>query len=97
VVFALLLLGAWWLGRSSTSSIHSVAQAVWAGAGALLALAINQPIGSADVYSVTSYEFSEDRGPEDSTFVKKKCLHAPSFRLPALSLDPVQVRNRRAR
>jgi hypothetical protein len=28
VLFALLLLGAWWLGRSSASSVHSVAQAV---------------------------------------------------------------------
>ena len=47
VVFAVLLLAAWWLGRTSTTPIKSVAKAVWAGTGALLALAINQPIGSA--------------------------------------------------
>ena len=47
VVFAVLLLAAWWLGRTSTTPIQSVAKAVWAGTGALLALAINQPIGSA--------------------------------------------------
>ena len=47
VVFAVLLLTAWWVGRSSASPVHSVSTAVWAGAGALLALAINQPIGSA--------------------------------------------------
>lgn len=47
VVFAALLLVAWWLGRTSATPIASVGKAVWAGAGALLALAINQPIGSA--------------------------------------------------
>ncbi len=47
VVFAVLLLAAWWFGRTSLTPIQSVAKAVWAGAGALLALAINQPIGSA--------------------------------------------------
>ena len=47
VVFAVLLLVSWWLGRISLSPIRTVGQAVWAGAGALLALAVNQPIGSA--------------------------------------------------
>lgn len=47
VVFAALLLVAWWLGRTSSTPIAGVGKAVWAGAGALLALAINQPIGSA--------------------------------------------------
>ena len=46
-VFAVLLLAAWWLGRTSHTPIERVGKAVWAGAGALLALAINQPIGSA--------------------------------------------------
>ena len=46
-VFAFLLLVGWWLGRTSHTPIENVGKAVWAGAGALLALAINQPIGSA--------------------------------------------------
>ena len=46
VVFAVLLLAAWF-GLTSLTPIQSVAKAVWAGSGALLALAINQPIGSA--------------------------------------------------
>ena len=46
VVFAVLLLAAWWFGRTSTAPIQTVAKAVWAGVGALVALAINQPIGS---------------------------------------------------
>ena len=45
-MFAVLLVG-WWLGRTSHTPIENVGKAVWAGAGALLALAINQPIGSA--------------------------------------------------
>jgi membrane-associated phospholipid phosphatase len=47
VLFAALLLAAWWSGRTSTMPVRSVAKAVWAGAGALLALVINQPLGSA--------------------------------------------------
>ena len=47
VLFAALLLAAWWFGRTSSSPVPMVAKAVWAGAGALVALAINQPIGSA--------------------------------------------------
>ena len=46
-MFAVLLLVGWWLGRTSHTPIENVGKAVWAGAGALLALAINQPIGSA--------------------------------------------------
>ncbi len=46
-VVAVLLLAAWRLGRTSHTPIESVGTAVWAGTGALLALAINQPIGSA--------------------------------------------------
>ena len=45
--FGLLLLIGWWIGRTSAAPIPAVARAVWAGAGALLALAINQPIGAA--------------------------------------------------
>jgi membrane-associated phospholipid phosphatase len=47
VLFAALLVAAWWSGRTSTMPVRSVAKAVWAGAGALLALVINQPLGSA--------------------------------------------------
>ena len=47
ILFAILLLAAWWSGRTSTTPIVGVGMAVWAGAGALLALAINQPIGAA--------------------------------------------------
>ena len=46
-LFAVLLLAGWWLGRSSTHPLVGVGRAVWAGAGALLALAVNQPIGAA--------------------------------------------------
>ena len=46
-LFAVLLLAGWWLGRSSTNPLAGVGRAVWAGAGALLALAVNQPIGAA--------------------------------------------------
>ena len=46
-VFGILLLVGWWIGRISPVPIVGVGKAVWAGAGALLALAINQPIGSA--------------------------------------------------
>lgn len=47
VLFAVLLLVGWWLGRTSNSPVAKVSAAVWAGAGALLALVINQPIGAA--------------------------------------------------
>lgn len=47
VVFGVLLLAAWWIGRASPTPITSVAKAVWSGVGALIALALNQPIGSA--------------------------------------------------
>ena len=46
-VFAVLLLAGWWIGRRSTSPIEHVSKAVWAGAGPLVALALNQPIGRA--------------------------------------------------
>ena len=46
-VFGILLLVGWWIGRISPVPIVGVGKAVWAGAGALLALAVNQPIGSA--------------------------------------------------
>ena len=46
VLFAVLLLIGWWLGRTSSTPIAKVSAAVWTGAGALLALAINQPIGA---------------------------------------------------
>ena len=46
-LFAALLLAGWWLARSSTNPLPGVGRAVWAGAGALLALALNQPIGAA--------------------------------------------------
>ena len=47
VIFAVLLLAAWWIGRASPTPIRNVGKAVWAGVGALIALAVNQPIGSA--------------------------------------------------
>jgi membrane-associated phospholipid phosphatase len=47
VLLALLLVVGWWLGRNREPSVSGVGAAVWAGAGALLALAINQPIGAA--------------------------------------------------
>jgi membrane-associated phospholipid phosphatase len=47
VLFAALLLVAWLSGRTSTMPVRSVAKAIWAGAGALVALVINQPLGSA--------------------------------------------------
>ena len=45
-LFAVLLLAGWWLGRTSTEPARGVAFAVWAGVGALVALALNQVIGS---------------------------------------------------
>jgi membrane-associated phospholipid phosphatase len=45
-VFALLLLAAWFIARSSETPLSNVASAAWAGAASVLALAINQPIGS---------------------------------------------------
>jgi membrane-associated phospholipid phosphatase len=45
-VFALLLLAAWFIARSSETPLSNVASAAWAGAAGVLALAINQPIGS---------------------------------------------------
>lgn len=47
VLFALLLLVGWWIGRTSPAPVLGVSKAVWAGAGALIALAVNQPIGAA--------------------------------------------------
>ena len=53
VIFAVLLVVGWWIGRAPAAEPGvvsgvgaGVASAVWAGAGALIALAINQPIGS---------------------------------------------------
>ncbi len=46
-LFAVLLLVAWWQARASDAPIRNVSGAVWAGVSALLAIAINQPIGSA--------------------------------------------------
>lgn len=43
VLFALLLLTAWWLARGA-SDVSRVAAALWAPFGALLALALNQPL-----------------------------------------------------
>lgn len=45
-LLAVLLLVGWWLARTSTTPVAKVSAAVWAGVGALLALAINQPIGA---------------------------------------------------
>lgn len=42
VVFALLLLAGWWLAR--TRGPRTMAAALWAGAGMLLAVGLNQPI-----------------------------------------------------
>lgn len=46
-LFAVLLLAGWWVGRSSIDPLAGVARAIWAGGGALLALALNQPLGAA--------------------------------------------------
>jgi undecaprenyl-diphosphatase len=46
-LFAVLLVVGWWVGRNSTNPVGGVAKAGWAGASALLALAINQPLGAA--------------------------------------------------
>ncbi|GAB2987680.1 phosphatase PAP2 family protein [Nocardioides montaniterrae] len=46
VVFALLLVGAWWLARRSGDQRRMTA-ALWAPFGALLALGLNQPISNA--------------------------------------------------
>lgn len=43
VVFAVLLLWSWWTARGA-GDVRAVAAAVWAPAGALLALGVNQPI-----------------------------------------------------
>jgi undecaprenyl-diphosphatase len=45
VLFAALLLGGWWLARRS-ASVPAIAAALWAPAGMLLALAINQPVAA---------------------------------------------------
>ena len=42
VVFALLLVAAWWLARDRDP--RSMAAALWAGAGTVLAVAVNQPL-----------------------------------------------------
>jgi undecaprenyl-diphosphatase len=44
VLFALLLLGGWWLARADRSP-GRMATALWAPRGALLAVAVNQPLG----------------------------------------------------
>jgi len=44
VAFAALLLAGWWLARSS-ADLDQMARVVWAGAGALLALGVNQIVG----------------------------------------------------
>lgn len=46
VLMAVALVVAWWLGRAARSP-HKVAAAVWGALGALIALAIAQPISSA--------------------------------------------------
>ena len=46
-LFALLLVAGWWIGRTSAQPTTSVAAAIAAGAGALVALGVNQPIGAA--------------------------------------------------
>lgn len=43
-LFALLLLGGWWLSRSRRDH-HRMAAALWAPLGTLLAVAVNQPLG----------------------------------------------------
>jgi len=45
IVFAALLLAGWWVARSS-ANLDQMARVVWAGAGALAALGINQIVGS---------------------------------------------------
>ena len=47
VAFGVLLLAAWWLARNSAEPILNVAAAIWAGASAVVAIAINQPIAAA--------------------------------------------------
>lgn len=44
VLFALLLLAGWWRARAASSPMR-MAAALWAPAGALLALGLNQPLG----------------------------------------------------
>jgi undecaprenyl-diphosphatase len=44
VLFALLLLGGWWLARADRSP-GRMATALWAPLGTLLAVAVNQPLG----------------------------------------------------
>lgn len=44
--FAVLLVGGWWLARRS-SDATTIAWSLWAGAGAIVALAVNQPIVAA--------------------------------------------------
>jgi undecaprenyl-diphosphatase len=44
VLFALLLLAGWWISRPRSSA--ALAASVWAGAGGLLAVAVNQPLVS---------------------------------------------------
>jgi undecaprenyl-diphosphatase len=45
VLFAAVLVWAWWRSRSS-GNLSSVAAALWAPAGALLAVGLNQPLGN---------------------------------------------------
>lgn len=46
-IFALLVLAAWWMGRQAPDAPRATAAAVWAAAGTVIAVAINQPIASA--------------------------------------------------
>jgi membrane-associated phospholipid phosphatase len=47
ILLGMLLLAAWWGARSSAEPIRNVGAAVWAGTCALIAVSINQVIGSA--------------------------------------------------
>ena len=44
VVFAALFLAGWWIARRRDGDLTVLAAAVWAPLGALLAVAVNQPI-----------------------------------------------------
>jgi membrane-associated phospholipid phosphatase len=46
-ILAVLVVAGWWLARDRPDSPRAVAAAVWTGAGALVAVGINQPIASA--------------------------------------------------
>jgi membrane-associated phospholipid phosphatase len=46
-LFGLLVLGAWWYARSETDAPRAVAASLWAAAGVLIAVAVNQIIVNA--------------------------------------------------